>query len=70
MYFAIHQISPHLLFFCPRKRIVQRNHRRTIIWVKKYFYLIKTKACVSRDCEYTCPFKPESNPKPLSCDLI
>ena len=61
---------PHTYsFFVLEKESMQTESETDKYTGQKLFILIKIKTCVSCDCEYTCPFKPESNLKPLSCEF-
>ncbi|MFS7934605.1 hypothetical protein Hanom_Chr05g00393531 [Helianthus anomalus] len=71
MYFAIHQISPHLTFFRPRKKIMQsgiivENSRSG----QSLCYFIKIKTRISRDCKYNDPLKPNPVPRPYHVILV
>ncbi|MFS8007273.1 hypothetical protein Hanom_Chr14g01259061 [Helianthus anomalus] len=63
MYFTIHQISPHLTFFRPRKELCKRNHSRI-------GYFIKNETRASRDCKYIDHLKPNPVPSPYHAILV
>ena len=69
MYFAVHQISPHLLLFVLKKYLCKRNQRQMNTRVKNYFYLLKSKLALAAIANILVPFKPKSGSKPLSFNL-
>ena len=70
MYFAIHQISPHLLFFRPRKRLMQTESETNYHSGQKLFYLLRSKLVLAAIANIFVPLNPNPVPSPYHASLV